>query len=182
MAVHDLKGDAWRVWKGPVGCVCYMAAWGLACFPLGRIFKRMKLRWDRPPFAELPWEQSGRFYEKLGIRYWKDFAPDVSRMFPGSMPKKQFETRPDAAYMRDMLSETCVAELTHLLLCATGLALIPLWPGPGGIILYIVYAMVGNVPFIMIQRYNRPRFRRMLAATEAWERRRMNARTDSFEQ
>ena len=179
MTERNWKGAAAQVWKGPVGCILYMAAWGLASFPLGRMFKRMALNWDRPPFAELPWEQSGKVYEKLGIRRWKDLAPDVSRMFPGSIPKKQFEARPDSAYMRDMLSETCVAELTHLLLCLTGLALIPLWPGPWGILLYIIYAMLGNVPFIMIQRYNRPRFRRMLTATEAWERRQMNARTDT---
>lgn len=170
------------MWTGPVRCVFYMAAWGLACFPLGRGFKALRLNWDRAPFAEWPWEQSGRFYERLGIRRWKDLVPDVSRMFPGIVPKKAFSVRPGAALLRDMLSETCVAELTHAVLCVAGLAMPWLWAGIGGVAVTLVYIGLGNLPFMMIQRYNRPRFRRMLTAAEARERRQMDARTDPLEQ
>ena len=84
--------------------------------------------------------------------------------------------------MEDMLLETCVAELTHAMLIVSGAALLWLWPGVGGIAVYAVYVLLGNVPFIMIQRYNRPRFARLLESAKARERRRMNAGSDTVEQ
>ena len=166
---------AWR-------CLAYIAAWGLLCFPLGRLFKRLDLRWDRPPFRTMAWERDGAVYRRAGIRVWKDFAPDVSRMFPGSVPRKTLSKRPTPAVMEDMLLETCVAELTHAMLIVSGAALLWLWPGVGGIAVYAVYVLLGNVPFIMIQRYNRPRFARLLEAAKARERRKMNAGSDTVEQ
>lgn len=159
-----------------------MAAWGLLCFPLGRLFKRLGLDWERPPFREWSWEDGGRVYERVGIRAWKDLAPDVSKLVPFIVPKKAMSGRPTPAVLRDMLRETCVAELTHYMLIVAGLGLMPLWPGIGGVALYLFYAIVGNLAFVMIQRYNRPRFRRMLAAAEAWERRHADAGTDPIEQ
>lgn len=170
------------VGNGLTRCIAYMALWGLACFPLGRLIKGMKPDWERPPYAPWGWEDSGRFYEKLGIRRWKDFLPDVSRLFSFIVPRKAFSGRPDAAKLRDMLMETCVAERVHVILCVAGLAMPVLWPGPWGWALYGVYVLLGNVPFIMIQRYNRPRFQRMLSAAEARERRLVHAGTDTFEQ
>ena len=168
--------------RGFWGCAVYMAVWGLLCFPMGRLIKGLHPRWDRKPFEDQPWEREGRTYERLGIRRWKDIVPDVSKLFPGIVPKKAVASRPTPAALRDMLEETCVAELVHYILCAAGLGLLPLWPGHGGILLYFIYVALGNAPFIVIQRYNRPRFRRMLAAAEARERRHANARTDTFEQ
>ena len=60
-----------------------------------------------------------------------------------------------------MILETCEAEVTHLLLCVTGLYCLWLWPGAGGVVVYAIYALFGNVPFILIQRYNRPRLVRL---------------------
>lgn len=164
-------------WK----CLAYMAMWGVLTFPMGRLFKRLNLQWDRPPFRAMKWERGGAVYERAGIRLWKDFVPDVSKVFPRIVPRKAIDGRPTPAAMRDMLAETCVAELVHWVLLLPGLALFALWPGPGGVAMYIAYAVVGNLPFIMIQRYNRPRFVRMLAAAEARERRRMDAGFDTVE-
>ena len=166
---------AWR-------CLAYMALWGLLCFPIGRLFRRLDLRWDRPPFRTAAWERDGAVYERAGIRLWKDIVPDVSRLLPRIVPRKAISRRPTPSVLEDMLSETCVAELIHWMLTLTGLALVALWPGAGGIAAYIVYVVLGNLPFIMIQRYNRPRFARMLTAAQARERRRVNAGSDTFEQ
>lgn len=166
------------LWK----CLGYMALWGLLSFPLGRLLKRLDLRWDAVPFAARAWERNGAFYERLGIRAWKDLVPDVSKLFPMIVPCKAMGARPTPAVLEDMLRETCVAEVVHWILPVAGLLLPWLWPGAGGIILYVVYVVLGNVPFIMIQRYNRPRFARMLAAARARERRRMDAGTDTVEQ
>lgn len=144
--------------------VFYLALLGLLCFPLGRLLARISFSTERFPFRSYPMEQNGKLYEKLGIRSWQNKAPDISKLIPGVVPRKEIPKRPDVQALRSMVNETCVAELTHVLLCAAGLALFWLWPGAGGTILYAVYVLAGNIPFIVIQRYNRPRLLRLLRA------------------
>ena len=55
-----------------------------------------------------------------------------------------------------MIRETCVAEFIHVLLCIASLGCLRIWPGFGGFCMAFLYTL-GNIPFIMIQRYNRPR-------------------------
>lgn len=166
------------LWK----CLAYMAAWGILCFPLGRLINRLHPSWEKPPFRTMDWERGGAAYELIGVRAWKNLAPDVSRFFPQIVPRKGFDGRPDAAKLEDMLLETCVAETVHWLLSLTGLIMLWLWPGAGGVAVYAVYVILGNLPFIVIQRYNRPRFARMLNAVRARERRRTDAGSDTVEQ
>lgn len=56
----------------------------------------------------------------------------MSRILPGTMPAKKiagdYKTR-----LPQMLRETCVAELTHWLLCVAGLHCLTLWPSVGGL-------------------------------------------------
>ena len=122
---------------GLLKCLIYMAFWGLLSFPMGRLFSRRNLRWDRLPFRTMKWERDGLAYVRLGIRKWKDLVPDVSRMFPGIVPRKSLGMRPTVALMEEMLRENCVAELVHWILCLLGLMMIPLWPGPGGIVVTV---------------------------------------------
>ena len=167
---------------GLARCLIYMALWGLVTFPLGRLFKRMGLRWDRWPFAARPWERGGRVYEGLGVRAWKDLVPDVSKVFPSIVPRKEITGLFGPDLLRDMLAETCVAELVHDMLIVAGLALPFLWPGPWGIAVLLIYVVLGNLPFIIIQRYNRPRFGRLLEAAERRERRLADAGSDTIQQ
>ena len=44
----------------------------------------------------------------------------------------------------------------------TALGFLWLWPGGWGIALTVVYILLGNVSFIIIQRYNRPRLVKLL--------------------
>lgn len=90
--------------------------------------------------------------------------PDVSRMFPNIIPKKELGDEPSCEKLEIMIRETCVSEVTHIILSVMGIAMIWLWPGSGGITLFIVYVVLGNVPYIIIQRCNRPRLKRLLAA------------------
>ena len=54
------------------------------------------------------------------------------------------------------------AECIHLLLPLAGLYCLRLWPGAGGIVVTLLY-FLGNLPFVLIQRYNRPRLQRLCA-------------------
>lgn len=142
-------------------CVIYYAGTGIASFVLGRLLPK---HWFHPQsfwFRCHSFEENGRLYEKLRIRHWQKRVPDMSKILPWIMPAKKLAAGFQTQLPR-MLEETCVAEFTHVLLCVTGLYGLKLWPGPGGLILYILYVTVFNLPFILIQRYNRPRLLRLL--------------------
>ena len=144
----------------------YMVILGILCFPLGRLLARHDFCPDRFPFSGLPFEQNGKLYERIGIRRWQNLVPDVSRVFPQIVPRKAMENNLNVSGLYRMVQETCVAELTHVLLCLTGFVLVWIWPGAGGVILYLIYVLFGNFPFILIQRYNRPRLLRILRMAE----------------
>ncbi len=70
-----------------------------------------------------------------------------------------------------MIGETCVAEFTHFVLILLGFYALRLWPGTGGAVVTAIYILFGNLPFLIIQRYNRPRLQKLLAAQQRRSRR-----------
>lgn len=145
-------------------CLLYIALSGMLFFLLGRILPKRMFRPDLFPYHAWKVENGGRLYYKIKINRWQAIVPDMSRLLPGFMPAKRLLHRPSDAQLMRMIRETCVAELIHVFLCVSGIALFWIWPGMGGIILYILYVVLGNLPFILIQRYNRPRLQAMLVA------------------
>lgn len=155
---------------GFVRCIVYLALLGAVCFILGRLLPKSRFRWDRFPYKSAPWERGGAAYHRLGIRCWQSRIPDMSRILPGVMPAKKMTGRMDAGALAVMLRETCVAELIHVILCIGGFYCVRLWPGPGGWVASVLYC-VGNLPFVLVQRYNRPRLAKLLQRTEQREKR-----------
>ena len=136
---------------------------------------------EKRPFRGRKWEQNGRVYTKLAIDKWKKLVPDMSRILP-DMVKKELPgsgavTADQAAAL---VQETCRAELVHGASCLLGLAFLWLWPGCGGAIVLAVWVLLANLPFILIQRYNRPRLMRLAALLRKRAQRKgeQNARTD----
>ena len=80
----------------------------------------------------------------------------MSRIFVKIMPEKKL-TKENYENLPRMIEETCVAEWTHILLSIAGLGLLKIWSGVGGVCITIIYIVLGNLPFIVVQRYNRPR-------------------------
>ena len=138
-------------------CLIYIVAIGVAGFTLGRALPKGWFRYDAPPFRELPFEDGGRFYRRLGIHRWHKLLPDMSRILPSTMPAKRITAHLTVAQAEVMVQETCIAEFIHLFLSLAGLYLPFLWPGWGGLLAFLVYFVVGNLPFILIQRFNRPK-------------------------
>ena len=71
-----------------------------------------------------------------------------------------------------LIKETCVAECVHYWLCLFSLGIYFIWKNETGVILMAVF-IVCNIPFILIQRYNRPhliRFRDRLLKREEREK------------
>ncbi len=124
---------------------------------------RSRFNPNGPLYSPRFWEKRGRFYERFArIRSWKQHVPDGAEWTKDrGFPKKRLQQR-DTGYLKDFLVETCRAELTHWII----LLFAPLfffwnktWVGW----IMIAYALAENVPLIMVQRYNRERFRRILA-------------------
>ena len=145
-------------WK----CVLYAAALALLAHPLGQAIPG-PFDPEKRLFRSRKWEQNGRIYTKLAIE----------KELPGSGAV----TADQAAAL---VQETCRAELVHGASCLLGLAFLWLWPGWGGAIVLAVWVLLANLPFILIQRYNRPRLMRLAALLRKRAQRKgeQNARTD----
>lgn len=146
-------------------CALYIAAIGVGMFLLGRLLPKQWFRWDVFPYKDFRFERRGRVYDKLGIRFWQKKAPDMSRLFRRLMPPKKLSGELDEPTLRLMLQETCAAEFTHWVLTLLGLWCVKLWRELGWLF-WLIYFLLGNLPFILIQRYNRPRLATLLHRME----------------
>lgn len=161
-----------------IRCLIYLALIGAAGFILGRLLPKRLFRADRPPFKLLGWEQGGRIYEKVGVKAWKDKVPDMSAILPKLMPSKKLPKEMTPAVLERMIQETCVAEWIHGLLALLGFGCVFLWKGVWGWIASVLY-LLGNLPDIIIQRYNRPKLLRIYERARARES--ANETRDHFE-
>lgn len=143
-----------------LNCAIYLIVTGVLSFVIGRLIPPGKMNWQCFPFQPLHGEQNGLIYKKIGIHRWQDKVPDMSRIFVNLMPQKKIKSVDQNSLLR-MIQETCIAELIHTALCLTGLYCVKLWRGVGGIIFAMLNAVLFNLPFILIQRYNRPRLVRL---------------------
>lgn len=141
-------------------CAVYLAVIGITFFFLGRLIPKSWFHENRFPYKSFAFERDGRLYESVKIQFWQNRVPDMSKVFPKLMPPKKI-TKDFRQELPQMIQETCVAEFIHILLCLAGLFCMKLWHGLGGFLISSLF-FIGNIPFIMIQRYNRPRFIRLL--------------------
>lgn len=141
-------------------CFLYLAGISFGFFFVGRLIPK-KFHYLRFPHISFGFEKNGEIYNKIGIRKWQNKLPDMSRIFSAFMPAKKLPEQVNAQNIEQMVQETCVAELTHVLLCIMGLGCPLIWKSIGGWILFALY-LLGNIPFILIQRYNRPKLVRLL--------------------
>jgi glycosyl-4,4'-diaponeurosporenoate acyltransferase len=151
----------------PIGWIVALNIGGWLVIQLGLawLFTRMPATWFRPG-AGCGWEEGGRFYEQVfRIKQWKDRLPDAARWFGGGFAKGSLAGA-DPGYLRRFVCETWRGELCHW--CA--IACIPLfflWNPWWGNWIIVAYAVAANLPCILVQRYNRLRFRRVLARPSA---------------
>ena len=136
-------------------CFVFVAVLGIVSHVLGESIDRDSIQFEKFPFAPYRWESEGRFYKKLRIESWKKALPDKSR-FVRTMVRKSIEDNRSSEHLKCLIEETCVAELVHWLLLLVGQLLRLFSESAVGVVASILYSL-SNVPFIMIQRYNRPR-------------------------
>jgi glycosyl-4,4'-diaponeurosporenoate acyltransferase len=139
----------------------YAAIWVAIHIGSGFIAHRMPISWFDPDgvlFRTRAFERGGRVYRAFGIRRWKDALPEAGAFFEGGFSKRSLVVQ-DPAYLERYLAETCRAEASHWMSAALSLTFF-LWnPWYVGVIM-VVYGLSTNLPFILVQRYNRPRLAR----------------------
>lgn len=152
-------------------CLIYYAVIGIIGFVVGRLVPKKWFVSDWFPYRSFGFEKDGAIYEKLKIKSWQNKALDMSKILPGIMPAKKLDKALDSKYIERMLRETCVAEFIHMLLCILGIYTFKIWRGLGGFLVFSVYTLLGNLPYILIQRYNRPKLQRLLIKVKQREER-----------
>ncbi|WP_346024616.1 glycosyl-4,4'-diaponeurosporenoate acyltransferase [Alkalibacterium indicireducens] len=107
-------------------------------------------------FRERSFEQKGKLWRNVFyVHKWKDRLPDGASLFKMGYKKKQLADT-TVETMQLFIMEMKRAELTHLLLLLPAPLFFlwnPVWAG----FVMVFYAIIVNVPFIIIQRYNRIR-------------------------
>ena len=141
------------------------AAWFVIYLGFVFIAVRIPVRYFHPEgffYRPRSWEKDGGLYQKyFRIKRWKKYAPDGAGFIKDrGFPKKRL-LKTGNRYLYAFLLETCRAELTHWMPIFVA-PLFFLWNRFWVGLFMIVYALIQNIPLIMIQRYNRNRFRRIL--------------------
>lgn len=147
----------------PVTVIVDVVAWLLLQFGVSKTMLSFHPQRFNPSawlFRERRWERGGKTYEALFVKAWKDYLPDAGPWFKEGFRKGSLSSRsPD--YFRRFVLETCRGELAHWLVIPAA-PLFFLWNRPWVGALMVAYAVVGNVPCIIVQRYNRIRLTRLL--------------------
>ncbi len=117
----------------------------------------------RAEYRTQRWEAGGEFYRlHLRVDRWKDYLPTFAG--PSGFSKKRL-TAADPGYLTRFIRETCRGESNHVRAILSVVAM-RLWT-PFDLWLFVLtIAIVGNLPFIIVQRYNRPRLQRALVLSE----------------
>ena len=142
-----------------------VVAWGLFHAVTGYLAHRLgDARLSRDGWLLRPraFEDGGRWYRRrLAIHRWKDRVPEAGDLFRGGVSKRQLPAR-DRAGLELFVRETRRAELAHwwALFCGP---LFLLWNPPLAAVLLVTYGVLANLPFVLIQRYNRFRTQAVLA-------------------
>lgn len=146
----------------PVTIILDILAWLVIQFIISKWVTSLHANWFDPNgwmYRPHQWERGGRIYEMLGVKRWKDRLPDAAPWFKGGFPKETLASR-SRDYLERFVLETCRGELAHWLAMMMG-PLFFLWNRPWVGWLMVAYAFAGNIPCIVVQRYNRCRLIRL---------------------
>lgn len=96
----------------------------------------------------------------LQIKKWKDKVPEAGDMFKGGVSKSSVKTY-DVQSLKNFVYETRRAEYVHysiMMITPVFFLFLPAYL----IVAMILYAVVANIPCLLIQRYNRSRILHVL--------------------
>ena len=143
-------------------------AWSIIQFTIGYFSSKIPLDWlnpEHPLFQTFAWEKGGDIYEKyFHVRAWKHLIPNGSAPYRDGYSIKNLANY-DPAYLERWLKESVRAEICHYLMILPCIFFF-LWNNVGLGWVMVAYAFINNLVPIILQRYNRPRMRKLLARLE----------------
>ena len=140
-------------WQDFIVGLEFTAVMGVISHVIGELLPRSSFKYDKFPFRSFEWEKGGRVYNKIHVSHWMAKLPDASKMrIHPKMFKKELGN-----------------ELTYEHLLMLSSVILPmLVDGVTGRVFMLIYALC-NLPFVIIQRYNRPMLVRILKRMEKRE-------------
>lgn len=116
-------------------------------------------------FRERSWEKGGRIYECLfRVKRWKSKLPDISDFLKWRFSKKHLNAL-NGRYLHIFVIESCKAEFTHWMIIFSSM-LFGFWADMLNALAIFLTACLLNLPYIIIQRYNRPRLIKLLEKSD----------------
>lgn len=107
-------------------------------------------------FKERKWEHGGTIYQKLfNIKKWKDRLPELSDIVKKNFSKKKLPSF-NVEYLKKYIVESCRSEMCHWMIVIS-VIVFSSWFNEDMEKFIFILAVILNVPYIMIQRFNRPR-------------------------
>lgn len=132
---------------------------------IGEKLPRRLYSYKRSLFRVRGWEDGGRIYEKLfNVKKWKGRLPELSDVLHSRFSKKHLRALTHD-YLVEFLVESCKAEFTHWMIILVSFLFV-LWADIAIMFRVVLLANLLNLPYIIIQRYNRPRIIRLLKKSE----------------
>lgn len=123
------------------------------------LIRALPQRWFNPFFNRFKVsKKEQRFYEKLGIRKWKDKVPDLG--FLTKFNKNKVQDPTNNKYIERYLLEAAYGRVGHLVSLFTGFSVIFIYPLKFAINFGIPIAIVNfvlNLMTYMVLRYNFPK-------------------------
>lgn len=143
-----------------------LIVWHIIILILSRILKDSYFDPKKIMYLEYKWENNGKFYINiLKIKKWKDKLPQY-------VPKNGFSKRHlrcisklSKEYIEKFIIETCRAEWNHMMCCMYWVVAVFTNSGLCGLFFSIV-SIVANLPFLIIQRFNRIRLNNLIKQQE----------------
>lgn len=139
----------------------YLILLGIAAHFIGNALPRKWFDAERFPYRSYRFENDGRLYRKIGVQHWKDRVPDMSRICTDMRPKT-IGVHTNAEDVATLIGETCIAECVHWVLILLSSVVLLISPNITGVLLLLADILLFNLPFVIIQRYNRPKLMRLL--------------------
>lgn len=126
--------------------------WHYATFFLCISIKIEHFNPKRARYQPRKWEKNGKWYaDHLKINKWKDFLPQ--HIGKDGFSKDHLDDV-SIEYLDEFILETCRGEWNHIANCCFAVVLFIINPFWTAFILTILL-FLGNLPFAIIQRYNR---------------------------
>ena len=136
--------------------IAFVGAWHVVAFVLCVYGSPSWFDFRRKRYQMFKWEKNGKWYVKyLKIKLWKDLVP--THVGKQGFSKDHLDTEDlSIHYLAAFLLETCRGEWDHSLCAFCAVPVVIFNPFPLGLIFGFLI-LLGNLPFVAIQRYNRIR-------------------------